>query len=78
MGEDLLEEDQFINANLKKGDIENIYGITEIFKKISKSIKDKKILDENIKSKMDNLLNEFRKIENNSSFLSLKEEDIKK
>ena len=76
LGDDLLEEDQFINANLKKGDIEKIYGISETFQKISKSIKDKNIFDTNIKSKMDNLLNKFRKIEKNSFFLSQKEEDI--
>ena len=76
LGEDLLEEDQFIHANLKKGDIENIYGISETFKKISKSIKDKNIFDTNLKSKMDNHLKEFRKIEKNSFFLSQKEDDI--
>ena len=78
LGEDLLEEDQFINANLKKGCIQNIYGISEIFKKISNYIKDKKILDENLKSKMDNLLQKFRMVEENCSIISLKEEDKSK
>ncbi len=78
LGEDLLEEDQFINANLKKGCIQNIYGISEIFKKISNYINDKKILDENLKTKMDNLLQKFRMVEENCSIISLKEEDKSK
>jgi GTPase Era involved in 16S rRNA processing len=78
LGEDLVNEDQIIIANLKIGDIEKIYGISEIFQKISKYIKDKKILDENLKSKIDNLLDQFRKIEENNSFLSLEEQDLLK
>ena len=78
LGEDLVNEDQIIKANLKIGDIEEIYGISEIFQKISKYMKDKKILDEDLKSKIDNLLAEFRKIEEKNLFLSLEEQDLLK
>ena len=73
--EELLNENNFINVNLRKGEIEKIHGISKIFKKISEYITNNKILNENLKSKIDNLLDNFRKIEKNDIFLSVKEED---
>ena len=73
--EELLNENNFINVNLRKGEIEKIHGISKIFKKISEYITNNKILNENLKSKIDNLLGGFRKIEKKDIFLSVKEED---
>ena len=78
LGEDyneLLNENNFINVNLKKGEIEKVHGISKIFKKISEYLTNNKILNENLKSKIDKLLDGFRKIEKKDIFLSEKEED---
>ena len=78
LGEDyneLLNENNFINVNLKKGEIEKVHGISKIFKKISEYLTNNKILNENLKRKIDKLLDGFRKIEKKDIFLSEKEED---
>ena len=67
----LTNEENFILANFKKDDIEEIHGIDKIFKKICEHINDKKYLDENLKNKMNLLLRDFRIEEGNSQSIYL-------
>lgn len=75
--EDILSKDKYIKINLKEGEIEGFFGINTIFKKIKDYFDENKILNKNLKFEMNNLIKEFRKIENDDSFLSLKYEDDK-
>ena len=70
---ELAKKENIIFANFKKGEYGEI-NVSRIFKKISKYIKSKNILDKNLKSKIDVLLKNFRiKIEKENSFFSKKE-----
>ena len=70
---ELAKKENIIFANFKKGEYGEI-NVSRIFKKISKYIKSKNILDKNLKSKIDVLLKNFRiKIEKVNSFFSKKE-----
>lgn len=63
--DNIFKEENFINANFKIEDVEEIHGINKIFEKIYNYITDKNILDNQIKEKMDVLMRDFRKIEKN-------------
>lgn len=63
--DNILKEENFINANFKVGDVDKIHGINKIFEKVSNYITDENILDKTLKKKMDELLKDFRTIEKN-------------
>ena len=70
------DDNCFIKANFKEEEIEKIYGIDKIYEKILEYIYNKKILDKEIKKKMDCLIKDFRKIESDEIFISQNEEDV--
>ena len=73
----LSKDDIYIQANFLEGSAGEIYGIDTIFGKILDYIKNKQILDDNLKMEMDSLLKDFRSnIESDISFLPLKKEDL--
>ena len=53
--DNIFKEENFINANFKIDDVEEIHGINKIFEKIYNYITDKNILDGGIKEKWTSL-----------------------
>jgi hypothetical protein len=77
--DNILKEENFINANFKIDDVEEIHGINKIFEKIYDYIINKNILNGEIKEKMEKLIKDFRKIEKNEVFFDeLNEEEENK
>ena len=77
--DNIFKEENYINANFKIRDVEEIHGINKIFEKIYNYITDKNILNEEIKEKMDKLMKDFRKIEKSEVFFDeLNEEEENK
>ena len=67
----LAYDENFIKANFLKGDAGEVYGLDDIFSKISNHCKKNNFLNDNLKKEMSELLRDFRmKVEINDLFLT--------